>query len=474
MVTYEASSAEERLRELRQDIVGLDQEVPLLDGSRRPCVFLDNAASTPALGAVQAKVDELLRWYSSVHRGASFKSLLSTEAYEKAREVVANFVGADPQADVVIFGKNTTEAINKLAHRLPLQPDDVVLCTVMEHHSNDLPWRGRAQIDYVGLMEDDSLDVEDLARKLEKYEGRVRLVATTGASNVSGYTPPIYEMAELAHRHGARIFVDCAQLAPHRELRMGPLGSAQRLDFVALSAHKMYAPYGTGALVGPRAIFEQGGPEYRGGGTIDLVTLDEVRWAGPPERDEAGSPNLIGAVALAASMRRLQQVGMKTIADHERQLTAYALRRLGALEDVWIYGSHDPHRLDDRLGVISFNVRGMHHGKVAAILGFEGGIAVRHGCFCAHPYVLELLDVKGEAYATFREQLLQGDRSEMPGLVRISFGCYNNEEDVDHLVQVLRRVIDRTYQGEYVVDESSGTYLPKGFDLSIMEEAFTI
>ena len=462
------------LSSLQQDIVGLDQPIPLLDGASRRCVFLDNAASTPALGAVQRKVDELLCWYSSVHRGASFKSLLSTEAYEQARRIVAQFVGADPQADVVIFGKNTTEAANKLAHRLPLTPDDVVITTVMEHHSNDLPWRHRAQVVYVTLREDHSLDLDDLARKLEQYHGRVRLVATTGASNVSGYTPPIYEMAALAHKYGAQIFVDCAQLAPHRPICMGSAGSPQRLDFVALSAHKMYAPYGSGALVGPRETFAQGDPEYRGGGTIDLVTMDEVRWAAPPEKDEAGTPNLIGAVALAASIRCLQEVGMEAIAQHERELTAYTLEQLQQLPQISIYGSADPQRLDDRLGVISFNVEGMHHGKVAAILGFEGGIAVRHGCFCAHPYVVQLLAIDEPAQAAFRQDIIEGDHTQMPGLVRVSFGCYNTREDVDHLLQMLKRICAGDYKGDYVVDPASGTYLPRQFDMDLIHQAFSI
>ena len=462
------------LTSLQKDIVGLDQPVPLLDGTSHRCVFLDNAASTPALGSVQRKVDELLCWYSSVHRGASFKSLLSTEAYEQARHIVAQFVGADAQADVVIFGKNTTEAVNKLAHRLPLASDDVVITTVMEHHSNDLPWRDRAHAVYVTLREDHSLDLNDLARKLQQYRGRVRLVATTGASNVSGYMPPIYDMAALAHEHGAQIFVDCAQLAPHRPVCMGPVGSPQRLDFVALSAHKMYAPYGSGALVGPRETFAQGVPEYRGGGTIDLVTLEEVRWANPPERDEAGSPNLVGAVALAASIRRLQEVGMDAIVQHEKELTAYALEQLQQLPQVTVYGSADPQRLDDRLGVISFNVRGMHHGKVAAILGFEGGIAVRHGCFCAHPYVVQLLAMDDAAQAAFREEMLDGNRTAMPGLVRVSFGCYNTHEDIDHLLSMLKRICAGDYTGDYVVDPSSGTYLPRQFDMNLIHQAFSI
>jgi len=468
--TQQAQSADA----LRTEVLGIDRQVPLLDGSTRPYVYLDNAASTPAFRGVQQKVDEFLGWYSSVHRGSGFKSLLSTRAYDHAREIVAEFVGADSQVHTVIFGKNTTEAINKLANRLEWQAGDIVLTTVMEHHSNDLPWRSKARLEYVSLQKDGSLDVDDLEQKLARFEGRVKLVAATGASNVSGFVPPIHEMAELAHRHGARILVDCAQLAPHRAVDMGPVDSPRHLDFVALSAHKMYAPYGTGALIGPREVFAQGEPDYRGGGTIDLVNLEEVHWSEPPERDEAGSPNVVGAVALASSIRILSGVGMDALADHEMELARYALRRLNSLAGVRIYGSSDPGRLEDRLGVIALQVEGVPHGKVAAILAFEGGIGVRNGCFCAHPYILHLLGVGEEEYAAFRRRVLAGDRSHLPGLVRVSLGCYNTTDEIDHLADMLERVARGEYQGDYVMDRTTGNYLPHGYDPAILDRYFAL
>jgi cysteine desulfurase/selenocysteine lyase len=474
VTTLLSSVVVDRTAILRQQIVGVNQKVPLLDGSLRSYIYLDNAASTPTFREVQAKVDEFLTWYSSVHRGAGFKSLVSTRAYEQAREIVARFVGADPQAHTVIFGKNTTEAINKLANRLALQPGDVVLATVMEHHSNDLPWRPRAQVEYVGVGRDGALDLDDFRHKLEQFSGRIKLVAVTGASNVSGFLPPIYDMAELAHRHGAMILADCAQLAPHRTVHMGSLASPCRLDFVALSAHKMYAPYGTGALIGPKDFFAQGAPDYRGGGTIDIVTLDEVYWTDPPERDEAGSPNVVGAVALATSIQILSQVGMDVVAAHEMELTRHALERLNQLDGLEIYGSRDPNRLGDRLGVIAFEIKGMPHAKVAAILGYEGGIGVRNGCFCAHPYLLHLLNVRGQAYRTYKQQVLSHDRSELPGLVRASFGCYNTIEEVDALVEMLDRILRGNYRDDYVLNRATGEYSPRAFDPRVLSRYFTL
>jgi len=473
VLAHQAIAAPNKVADLRSEIIGIDRQVPLLDGSTRPYVYLDNAASTPAFRGVQQKVDEFLSWYASVHRGSGFKSLLSTRAYDQAREIVARFVGADPQVHAVIFGKNTTEAINKLANRLDLKPDDIVLTTVMEHHSNDLPWRPRAQVEYVGLLEDGSLAMDDLEQKLERFRGRVKLVAATGASNVTGFTPPIHDMAELAHRYGAKILADCAQLAPHRAVDMGPVDSPRHLDFVTISAHKMYAPFGTGALIGPRELFAQGAPDYRGGGTIDLVNLNEVHWAEPPERDEAGSPNVVGVVALASSIRILSQVGMDALAAHEMGLTNYTLRGLNSLAGVRIYGSSDPDRVEDRLGVIALAVDGVPHGKVAAILGFEGGIGVRNGCFCAHPYILRLLGISDAEYEIYRQQVVAHDRSHLPGLVRVSLGCYNSTDEIDHLLEMLERVVQGDYRGDYVVNRTSGGYFPRGYDPTTLDRYFS-
>jgi selenocysteine lyase/cysteine desulfurase len=459
---------------LRREIVGVDQWVPLLDGSRRPYVYLDNAASTPAFRGVQQRVNELLTWYSSVHRGTGFKSLVATHAYEQARATVAEFVGARPDTHAVIFGKNTTEAINKLANRLGLQPGDVVITTLMEHHSNDLPWRTKAHMQYVGVGDDGFLDLDDYQRTLEQHRGHVRLVTVTGASNVTGFALPIHDMAELAHQYGAMILVDCAQLAPHRAVDMGPLDSPRRLDFVAISAHKLYAPFGTGALIGPKEFFKTGAPDYQGGGTIEIVSLDEVFWADPPEKDEAGSPNVIGAVALASSLRILSAVGMDAIAAHEAELTQHVLRKLNRLDGVRVYGSCDPDRLCDRLGVIAFDVRGIPHGKVAAILSYEGGIGVRNGCFCAHPYLLRLLGVSGEEYQAYKHRVLNHDRSQLPGLVRASFGCYNTVEEVDTLIEMLERILRGDYRDDYVIDKASGQYAPRGFDPAVLSRFFTL
>ncbi len=455
--------------DLRQRIVGVEQLVPLLDGQQVPYVNLDNAASTPALIDAMEAVQRFMPYYASVHRGTGFKSRLSTVAYDQAHEIIGRFVGADLRTNTVIFGKNTTEAINKLSFRLACPPDSVVITTQLEHHSNDLPWRARHPVVHVRATPEGRLDEDDFDRKLAQYAGRIALVTVTGASNVSGFIQPIHRLARKTHAVGAKILVDAAQLAPHRRVDMKPDDDPEHLDFVAISAHKMYAPFGTGALVGPKEVFLHTGPEYTGGGTVDVVTLDEVYWAGLPDREEAGSPNVVGAVAMAAAAKTLMEVGMDAIAAHEQELLEYALPRMLAIPGLHVYGETDPARLHEKVGVIPFNLQGVSHFLVAAILGYEGGIGVRSGCFCAHPYVVHLLHLDDETAHTWRDQLLGGDKSNMPGMVRASFGCYNDTSDVDRLVEMLERIARQDYSGAYQLNRATGEYQPADFRESLAD-----
>ena len=448
----------------RARIVGLGQEVPLLDGRLVPYISLDNAASTPPLRDVVDAVQSFLPYYSSVHRGAGFKSRISTAAYQDAHETLARFVGADTTTNTVIFGKNTTEAINKLAFRYPLGRHSVVLSTAMEHHSNDLPWRGRATVVRATVTPEGRVDEDDVDCLLAAYGERIALMTVSGASNVTGFVQPVHRLARKAHAVGADILVDAAQLAPHRLIDVKPDDDPEHLDFVAFSGHKMYAPFGTGVLVGRRDIFLQGAPEYQGGGTVDIVTPDEVRWAGLPDREEAGSPNVVGAVATASAARALMDAGMENVERHEALLTTYALERLQSLPGISLYGVNDPHRTHDRVGVIAFNLAPIHHALVAAILGYEGGIGVRNGCFCAQPYVAHLLERAEPDQAFWHRAIRDRERSRRPGMVRISLGIYNTPEDIDALVEMLQRIARNDYQGTYGHVPQSGDCTPVGYE----------
>jgi selenocysteine lyase/cysteine desulfurase len=442
----------------------LEQQVPLLNGRFTPYVNFDNAASTPPLRAVQQVVNEFMPWYSSVHRGNGFKSQLATHAYEQARAITLRFVGADPDSYVCIFGKNSTEALNKVARRFPFPPGrDVVLVSMLEHHSNDLPYRAVANVVHVGVTPEGELDEADFDQKLRDYAGRVGLVAISGASNVTGILSPLRRLAEKAHAAGAQFLVDAAQLAPHRRIEMGSLDDPGHFDYLALSAHKMYAPYGTGALIGRRDTFEVGEPDLRGGGQVELVTEDRVVWSAPPEREEAGTPNVVGTVALAAAIHQLEAIGMETVAAHEAELTAYALRQLRTMAGVILYGDSGPARAKERLGVIPFNLDGMSHFLVAAILGHEFGIGVRNGCFCAHPYILRLLQISPAEIARLETQMRAGDRRQNPGLVRASFGLYNTLAEVDTFVTALAKILRGEYTGHYRQDPASGDFVPENW-----------
>lgn len=438
---------------IRAQVIGLDTPLPRREGAPRAATNLDNAATTPPLRQVQATVERFLGVYSSVHRGAGLKSQAASAAYEEARAVVGRFVGARASQHQAIFTRNTTEALNLLARRIDLHPGQVIISSELEHHSNDLPWRAVAPVVHIQATADGALDLDHYAGLLRRYAGKVRLVAVTGGSNVTGHTPPLGELAALAHAHGAEIAVDAAQLAPHRPIDIGDLGDPAHLDYLALSGHKLYAPYGAGALVGRADTFARGAPMLAGGGSVRSVGGGAVEWADGPGREEAGTPNAVGAVALAAACLALEQIGLEAIAAHEAELTAHALDELARVPGLWLYGDPDPATADGRLGVIPFCLDGYDPHLVAAMLSYEYGIAVRSGSFCAQPYVRRLL--KSERTGCEPGQV---------GLVRASFGLYTTLKDVGRLVGGLRAIAAGDYDGLYERDPAGGGFRPAGWE----------
>ena len=451
MTRTNPSAAPDRQR-LPVALVGDGLAVPCVDGVERPYVNLDAAASTSALPAVAAKVQEFLPWYSSVHRGAGFKSRQATAGYERARSAALRFAGrADRDGDIAIICRNTTEAINHLAYRLRLEPDDVIATTVVEHHANLLPWARFCQRRFVECTPDGTFTVDDVIATLTSAP-RPKLLAITGASNVTGWLPPLTGIIPAAHEAGIPVLVDGAQLAPHRTL---PADA----DYVAWSAHKMYAPFGSGVLIGPRATFAEGDPFLAGGGAVDLVDLDEVTWTDPPDREEAGSPNVIGAVALDAAITELETIGFDAITEHDRTLGAQLSARLGAIPGVRLLG---PVCAEDTLPLATFNIDGLHHALVAARLSAEYGIGVRHGCFCAHPYLMRLLDLSTEEVAAYRDAVLRGDRHAMPGAVRASAGISTSMDDIDRLVAAVNDIAGgASAPVTYLQDPQTGDYWPE-------------
>jgi selenocysteine lyase/cysteine desulfurase len=402
--------------------------VPCADGHPRRYVNLDYAASTPVLAAVWDMVEAFVPWYSSVHRGTGAKSQVSTAAYEHARDVVAGFVGV-PDA-CTVFVRNTTEAINVLATALPA--GTTVLSTPVEHHANMLPWRRHdlRMLPFTTSADELLTLTEDALR-----ETPIGLLAVTGASNVTGEVWPLAELATLAHAHGAQLFVDAAQLAPHRAIDMARDG----IDHLAFSGHKLYAPFGAGALVSRVPV--HGEPLLHGGGAIKLVTLDDVIWADAPDRYEAGSPNVIGAVAFAAACEALDKLGMDAIADRERALSAHlhdGLATIGGLTQLALWPGHP-----DRVGVASFTLHGHRAEDLAARLSTDYAIGVRHGCFCAHPLITRLLNVPEAEAQRLHEELRAGREPDLPGAVRASIGLGTTLADIDALIGALEAITQR-------------------------------
>lgn len=445
------------------EVMGIDRQVPLLDGRFVPQIFLDNAASTKPFRAVSNFLQEIQPYYSNIHRGTGFDSSFCTQRYEEARRIVGEFVGWDCQRDVVIPVRNTTEGMNLLANTIRFAPGQSVLTTLLEHHSNDLPWRSQAKVEYLPVNAQGQLDLDELEHHLKTSNGRVRVVSVTGASNVTGAVLPIHEIAVIAHKYGALIVVDGAQLVPHRKVEMRPHDDPSHIDFLVFSGHKMNCPLGVGAVVGHRDIFDSVVPYQPGGGTVSSVSLDHVIWADTPDRNEAGTPNILGLLALASTIQVLESVRMEAVEAHERHLTAQLLEGLAHIPQVKILGESNPEAIANRLGVVSFTVDGVHHALVAAILSYEWGIAVRNGCFCAQPLVRHLLQVTKQQDQRCQEEILQGHRHNVPGAVRVSLGVHNMEEDIQTLVEAVSCIACQQWQGNYKQDIATGEFLPQGF-----------
>ena len=394
-------------------LVGADLEVPTESGPAH-YVNLDYAATAPALVAVTDAVTAALPTYGSVHRGAGFASVVSTEAYASARARVAAFLACRPD-DHVIFTRNTTDSLNLLAAAVPA--GTTVFGFPSEHHANLLPWRRNAYVS-LGFPTSAADAVGRLRDALANRAGGPALVAVTGASNVTGELWPVAELTTVAHAHGARIVVDAAQLAPHRPIDV----TTTDIDYVAFSGHKLYAPFGAGVLAGRGDWLDAATPHLDGGGAVERVWEDRVDWLSGPARHEAGTPNLLGAVAVAAACDALDGIGWDRIAEHEDELTALVvegLRDLGGIDVLTLWGAGAP-----RIGVTSFAVRGLPSGVVAAHLA-ERGIAVRNGSFCAHLLVDHLLE------GSF------GGGCDSGGAVRVSVGLGTTSDDVDRFLAAL-------------------------------------
>ena len=381
----------------------------------KPLIYLDNAATTQRPRPV---IEALERFYTrmnaNVHRAVHTLSHEASVAYEEAHKKVARFINARSWREI-IFTRNATEALNLVMYGWglwELEEGDEIVLTIMEHHSNLVPWmllreRRGVVLKFVDVDEQGRLKLDEFKRLLSP---RTKLVGVIHASNVLGTINPLPEIVEAAHRVGARVVVDAAQSAPHLPLDVRALDC----DFLAASGHKMLGPTGTGFLYGKRELLERMEPFLRGGDMISSVTLEGATWNELPWKFEAGTPSIADGIALGVAVDYLMDLGLENVYAHERRLLEYALERLLKLEGVVVYGPHDP---EDRLGVISFNVEGVHPHDLASVLD-EEGIAVRSGHHCAQPLMRRL---------------------GMDNTARASFYIYNTEDEVDRLIEGIQR-----------------------------------
>ncbi len=427
-------------------VVGAGRRVPLAGGGSAPYVDLDVAASSPCLRTVADAVAAALPWYASVHRGAGYASQVSTELLEQARRTVGGFLGARAD-DVVVFTRNTTDALSLLASCVP---DDVtVVSFASEHHANLLPWRKRRSR-LLPVPATPTAAVDALEAALSAIPGPC-LVSVTGASNVTGEVWPIERVVAVARRHGARVAVDAAQLAPHRAVDLAALG----VDYVAVSGHKLYAPYGVGVLVGRADWLDAAEPYLPGGGAASYVSAEGQLWQAGAARHEGGTPNVLGAVALAAACATLQQAGRDALEARERALrerleagldTVPGLRRLS------LWGP-----TADRIGVATFVVDGWDPALLATALSAEHGVGVRHGRFCAHPLVDALLE-DVESVSGSCGEAVSGTA------LRASIGVATTGSDVDALVSALRSLVS---------DGPAATYVRNASGCSVVDDRRT-
>ncbi|CAL9286675.1 aminotransferase class V-fold PLP-dependent enzyme [Streptomyces sp. SudanB182_2057] len=429
-------------------VLGLDVAAPLVTGGEVPYAALDYAASAPVLRSVWDDVANYLPYYGSVHRGAGYLSQLSTDLFEQSRETVREFLGCRAD-DHVVFTRSTTDSLNMMAAVIPAGTQVYVFET--EHHAALLPWRERdVTVLRAPVSRHDAVEIvaEALAGRSPELPG---LVCVTGASNVTGELWPVAEITEVAHAAGARVVLDAAQLVPHRPVDLRELG----VDYIAFSGHKMYAPFGAGVLAGRPDWLCRADPYLAGGGASKRVVRTargiDVEWQQSAARHEAGSPNVIGAYAVASACRALRTAGFDSLVAREEALLRRAVAGLGAIEQVevlslWGAGS-------ERVGVISFVVDGWNSSHLAAALSAEYGIGVRDGLFCAHPLVRRLLGNAPDHPDGCGAPQPLGPGERPVNAVRASFGAGTPPEHLDRLVSAVAELAVHGARWTYRTEE---------------------
>lgn len=416
----------------RSYFIGVESKVKLENGKTVVGINFDNGATTPPLKCTVDAIQRDLNWYGALGRSKGQKNAYCTEKFNSIRNNILNFFHLKSESDyTVVYVKSATEGLNLLAHVLLHGNNDMVLISRMEHHANLIPWRENStRVDYIETDNMGRLPIQNIEAKLRYYRGKVKYVAITAASNVTGYVNDIHQIARLCHRYGAKIIVDGAQIVAHREVDLAGDSPEESIDFFAFSAHKAYAPFGGGAVIGLKEYLFKRDPFLKGGAAVDNVFDFSQKWLESPARMEAGTQNYFGVISMDAALRQLRKIGFKQIVAHENELKDYLLSNMSRIPNVILYG--DTADTEDRIGVIVFNVKGKKHWEVGEALATNMGIATRDGKFCAHPYVTRLLGVVN---------LPQNEaEQDSCGMVRISLGLYNTKAEADRFLSFLKNL----------------------------------
>ena len=426
-------------------VIGTDSDITLKNGKRTRVILLNNAATTPPFEGTLKIVNEFLQTYGALHRGAGPHANITYQKAEQALATLRKFLNTSDR-HALLFTHNTSAAINFLIRLLRLGKDDVIITSTIEHTSNNLPWlyNSPSRTVHVKSTADGALDYDDLEIRVKEHGKHLKLIALTGASNLTGYIPDIPRVAALAHVHGALLFVDAAQYAPHRPIDM----EGQGIDALAFSAHKVYAPFGLGVLAVPRDILDTA-PVDPGGGSIDMISANGVVWAPPLTRHQTGTWNVTGIIAAAASCQILMATGWEAIIEHERELVAYAAHQLAAVPGLRLYVSPETYVDQDRIGTFTFNLKGYHHALVSAILENEYGIETRAGTICNHRLVHGWSNIDDDTQKDIECRIEQGDRLASYGIVRASICIHNTRQDIDVLVAALKSIMAHGPQLKY-------------------------
>ena len=423
------------LDDLRKLFVGLDKKVNINGKGRIVPINFDNAATTPPFKRVVKRVLETTEYYGSIARGDGQKSQYCSDLYEECRRYILKYFNAPEEIYTAIFVGNTTDGLNKLSNILINNKEDIVITTRMEHHSNDLPWRNKCDLKYVEVNEDGRININEIKELIERYKEKVKYITITGASNVTGYINDIRKISGLIHKYGGKIIVDGAQLVPHKKIYMYKKDSLENIDFLVFSGHKIYAPFGSGAIIGLRKDFNNNLPDTKGGGTVEYVIDNNQLWLNTPEKNEAGTPNLFGAVAIMEAMKEIENIGFERIEKNEKELLQYLINGLKELNRVKLYADNDC--IDDRLGILVFTIDGMKYYEVGEKLSEIKAIGVRQGGFCSHPYTRRVLGIPNNQLQEYI------NKNGIPGLVRVSLGIYNSKKEANIFLETVELLCRR-------------------------------